>query len=316
MKLLARPITATRLLIQIAQLLPQFRNISFSWQTPPDPVQLDKKYVVTLEDAWKALELLPPPGRMQTTLMSCGKNFKQDCSRGFSTHAEVQLLLRNEAFPKSKPTLDYIGCSKKSCLLCKAFLQISPLRAKIRGRHGGCCPAWGVSPAHLGRLSGRLTHLSKLLKQRLLEELVSRGVTLHRQIPQSIIVSDLIAWTFAYWRRPAKVTPKGKWFYSEARSYTAPQELVIESINDLLCPCKPSEATLLTLPYKIQRKFNKNHSTRFATNCDPPFFDSRNRTEGPIFWREPENVLAIARNPGLIRSQAVSRPFKFPNCAG
>jgi hypothetical protein len=52
MKLLARPITTTQLLIQIARLLPQFRNISFCWQTPPDPMQLDKKYVVTLEDAW------------------------------------------------------------------------------------------------------------------------------------------------------------------------------------------------------------------------------------------------------------------------
>jgi len=104
---------------------------------------------------------------------------------GLSTHAEAQLLIRHEAFPELKPTLDYIGCSKKACLLCEAFLQIAPLRPRIRGRHGGCYPTWGVSPAHLGRLNGRLTHLSKLLKQRILEQLVSRVVS---QIPQSTIV--------------------------------------------------------------------------------------------------------------------------------
>lgn len=150
-------------------------------------MQLDKKYIVTLEDAWKALRLPPTPAHMQVTFMSRGKNFKRNCSRGFSTHAEAQLLICYEAFPGLKPTLDYIGCSKKACPLCEAFLQVAPLRPRIRGRHGGCYPTWGVSPAHLGRLSERLTRLSKLLKQRVLEQLVSRVVTPHHRIPQSTI---------------------------------------------------------------------------------------------------------------------------------
>jgi hypothetical protein len=71
--------------------------------------------------------------------MSRAMNFKRDCFRGFSAHAEMQLLMRHEAFPELKPTLDYIGCSKKASLLCKAFLQIAPLRPRIRGRQ--CYPS-------------------------------------------------------------------------------------------------------------------------------------------------------------------------------
>jgi hypothetical protein len=57
----------------------------------------------------------------------------------------MQLLARYEADPSLTPTLAYFGCSKKACFLCDVFLALSPLKPRVRGRHGVCHPNWAVS---------------------------------------------------------------------------------------------------------------------------------------------------------------------------
>jgi hypothetical protein len=187
---LARPITILRLLIETARLLPNFRNIKFHCLEPPKPIRIAKQFCVTAKEAWLALGLSDHGAQLPKTLEERMNDFKSLCSRPFSVHAEIQLLLRYQENPGLSPTLDYIGCSKKACLLCEAFLQMSPQKFRVRGRHGGCYPAWGLSEAHLKPLYSTLGHLSQLLKQRIVELLKTGSTTLGQAVPQSTIVSD------------------------------------------------------------------------------------------------------------------------------
>jgi len=187
---LARPITILRLLIKTARLLPNFRNIQFQCLRPPKPIRIAKQFRVTAKEAWLALGLPDHPARLQKALERRMDNFKSLCSRPFSVHAEIQLLLRYQENTGLLPTLDYIGCSKKACLLCEAFLQVSPQKFRVRGRHGGCYPAWGLSEAYLKPLCSILGNLGQLLKQRIVELLKTGSSTLGQAVPQSTIVSD------------------------------------------------------------------------------------------------------------------------------
>jgi hypothetical protein len=186
----ARPITILRLLIETARLLPNFRNVKFHCLEPPKPIRMAKRFCVTAKEAWLALGLPDHGAQLPKTLERRMNDFKSLCSRPFSVHAEVQLLLRYLENPGLSPTLDYIGCSKKACLLCEAFLQLSPQKFRARGRHGGCYPAWGLSEAHLKSLSSTLSYLRQLLKQRIVELLKTGPTTLGQAVPQSTIVSD------------------------------------------------------------------------------------------------------------------------------
>ena len=187
---LGRPITILRLLIETARLLPNFRNIKFHCLEAPKPIRIAKQFCVTTKEAWLALGLPNHGAQLSKTLEGRMNDFKSLCSRPFSVHAEIQLLLRYQESPGIWPTLDYIGCSKKACLLCEAFLQLSPQKFRVRGRHGGCYPAWGLSEAHLKPLSSTLGYLSQLLKQRIVELLKKGSTTLGQAVPQSTIVSD------------------------------------------------------------------------------------------------------------------------------
>lgn len=85
---------------------------------------------------------------------------------------------------------NWAAYSKKACLLCEAFLQVSPQKFRIRGRHGGCYPAWGLSEAHIKPLFSTLGHLSQFLKHRIVELLTTGPSTRGQAVPQSTIVSD------------------------------------------------------------------------------------------------------------------------------
>jgi OTT_1508-like deaminase len=187
---LARPITILRLLIETARLLPNFRNIKFHCLEPTKPIRIAKRFRVTAKEAWLALGL-PDHGPWLRKILEGGINsFKSLCSRPLSVHAEIQLLLHYQENPGLSPTSDCIGCSKKACLLCEAFLQASPQKFRFRGRHGGCYPAWGLSEAHLKPLYSTLGYLSRLLKQRIIELLKTGSSTPGQAVPQSTIVSD------------------------------------------------------------------------------------------------------------------------------
>ncbi|MCJ1384572.1 hypothetical protein MMC17_007689 [Xylographa soralifera] len=187
---LARPITILRLLLETARLLPNFRDIEFHCLEPPKPIRIAKQFCLFAKEAWLALGLPDHGEQLPKTLEGKMKDFKSLCSRPFSVHAEIQLLLRYQENPGLSPTLDYIGCSKKACLLCEAFLQVSPQKFRVRGRHGGCYPAWGISEAHLKTLCSALAHLSQRLKQRIVQLLKTGSTNLGQAVPQSTIVSN------------------------------------------------------------------------------------------------------------------------------
>jgi hypothetical protein len=92
--------------------------------------------------------------------------FKSDCGKSFALHAEMQLFMHYETGAALSPTLDYLGCSKKACLLCESFLEALARPVATRGRHGICYPAWGVpSSTSLGTMAA-LEALDKMLVSR------------------------------------------------------------------------------------------------------------------------------------------------------
>ncbi|KFZ20164.1 hypothetical protein V501_00274, partial [Pseudogymnoascus sp. VKM F-4519 (FW-2642)] len=139
---IARPVSNCRLLIRIASRLPHFRKVKIIPLLPGPKLKLNPKYLIDITDAWCRLDPDAQPGCELKTLSSFKATFKEDCSRKLSSHAEVQLFSYYVA--SQLPSIDYFGCSKKSCLLCEGFLQALSRPISTRGRHGICYPAWIV----------------------------------------------------------------------------------------------------------------------------------------------------------------------------
>lgn len=166
---LARPISACRLLGETARRLPAFRKLKIQAHRPPFPVILDNKYLISIHEVWERLGLPVATPSTRETLDKFNDKFKKACSKPFSTHAEIQLVLKYLDNSHPQPFLYYLGCSKKACLLCEGFMQKSPLQFRTRGGHGKCYPAWGVAHSHLKSLEELLAGFAKTLVQRIME---------------------------------------------------------------------------------------------------------------------------------------------------
>lgn len=98
-----------------------------------------------------------------------------------------------------QPTLDYFGCSKKTCLLCETFLRALPSPIATRGRHGICYPAWGVPDSNSGDIEVAIQQLEKSLVahiRRFLGDLTNpRQGGLAMNIGQSDMVSNFSRFT-------------------------------------------------------------------------------------------------------------------------
>ena len=105
---LARPLTILRLLLRTARLLPGFRNIAFRYLEPAEPIRIAKQFRITAKEAWLALGLPEYCAQLPKTLEGRMNDFRFLCSRPFSVHAEVQLLLYYQENPGRSPTMDYI----------------------------------------------------------------------------------------------------------------------------------------------------------------------------------------------------------------
>jgi hypothetical protein len=100
------------------------------------------------------------------------------------------LLLANRDGINIKP---YFGCSKKACLLCKAFLQSLPNPIATRGRHSVYYLAWGAPYPRVAIAKVALKQVENILICQIktyFENLVL-GTRKYLAIPtaQSIIVS-------------------------------------------------------------------------------------------------------------------------------
>jgi len=186
---LAKPVFACCLFGRVASELPQFRNLKLCPRNPPDALLLNRRLIVSIDHAWQELGLWPPTEATKASFNQWDSDFKSGCSQMLSTHAEVQLQVLYQVQPHLEPTMDYLGCSKNACLLCEAYLLRSPIRLRVRGRHGGCYPLWGIPRLQFKNTERILTELADILIQRIQE--IKYTPLFTQALPQSGVVSDL-----------------------------------------------------------------------------------------------------------------------------
>lgn len=188
LKSLARPILDCRLLGYIAIRHPQFQTTRIC------PIRLRHKtaicpeYQVDIVDAWSRLSSrdTPPSPLELDVLAGFGERFKLDCKRSYSLHSEMQLFTQYEGGAALPPTLNYFGCSKKSCLLCKTFLQALPRPVATRGRHGICYVAWGIPPSRSTGTTAALEELEKMLIFRARSHLLDQNLINRRLVAPAV----------------------------------------------------------------------------------------------------------------------------------
>ncbi|RHZ69172.1 hypothetical protein CDV55_107132 [Aspergillus turcosus] len=201
---ISRPLVDCRLLRSIAAREPQFRNCKISLVSKPKTT-LDARYVVGIFEAWQRLGLDSTPEPVARKLGPSSQRFEEACAESFSLHAEMQLVLHYDEECAHQPTLEYFGCSKKTCLLCETFLHALPSPIATRGRHGVCYPAWGVPCSTSATVEVAIERLEKSLVARiraLLNDMMYSGQkSLAANVVQSGMVSDFSHLTLEEWRQ-------------------------------------------------------------------------------------------------------------------
>ncbi|KAJ5748229.1 uncharacterized protein N7511_009925 [Penicillium nucicola] len=199
---IARPLVDCRLLRSIAAREPHLGNCKVSLISSKSSTALEGKDVVDIFEAWEQLGLGCIPKPVIRKLHPLSQKFKIACAKTFSLHAEIQLVVHYEDRCAPWPTLDYFGCSKKTCLLCETFLGALPSPIATRGRHGICYPAWAVPVSK----SGTMQIAVKVLEQSLLARIegILNGFIHPRHkslVMQSDIVSDFSDLTLEEWQQ-------------------------------------------------------------------------------------------------------------------
>ncbi|KAI9375261.1 hypothetical protein BJX61DRAFT_182665 [Aspergillus egyptiacus] len=204
---IARPPVDCRLLGAIAAREPQFRNCKISLVPPRSKTTLGAKYVVGIFKAWERLGLGSTPEHVALMLDPFSRRFEKACAGTFSLHAEMQLVLHYDegCAPPAQPTLNYFGCSKRTCLLCETFLNALPSRITTRGRHGVCYPAWAVPGSNSDTVKIAVEELEKSLVVRirgLLNDLIHPKQKGHAEnVMQSGMVSEFSQLTLEEWQQ-------------------------------------------------------------------------------------------------------------------
>ncbi|KAI2601837.1 hypothetical protein GGR54DRAFT_580565 [Hypoxylon sp. NC1633] len=194
LKYIARTITDCRLLQQMANRIHEFRNLRVSVVPPMSKTKIKPEHHVDIADAWAELKSAKPPPSPVPSMVKFRESFKRDCAKSAGCHAEIQIYEYLEKHTSSGLTKPYLGCSKKSCLLCEEFLQALHQPIATRGRHGICYPVWGVPSSKSARTLTALKGLRDNLVSRIDDHLKdSRGAEKLKpvpQVPQSSLVSD------------------------------------------------------------------------------------------------------------------------------
>jgi hypothetical protein len=192
LRLITKPVFNSRLLRRIAHRLSNFQKVKINLLPPVPKTQLKNEYLVDIITAWSQLCSVSPLTSELQKLYHVNDKFKLDCARTFGSHAEVQLLLHYANNDLLASSIDYFGCSKKSCLLCKALLQDSPQPVSTRGHHGICYPQWAVPFTQSKDIIDSLELLENTIVSRIKMHLNGQadGTFLH-QVPQSTVVSNV-----------------------------------------------------------------------------------------------------------------------------
>lgn len=202
---IARPMADCRLLQSIASREPQFQQLRISLIPPKPKTILNPVYRVEISEAWRRLGLEFTNDAEWSRVKSWNEDFEEACGKSFSLHAEMQLISHYEADPKLSTTLDYFGCSKKTCLLCEAVLQALPRSIETRGRHGVCYPAWGLPSSRSSATESAINSLERTILRHIRSVLDNPKKTRHKSFilhtPQSGVVSDFSEPTLMDWQR-------------------------------------------------------------------------------------------------------------------
>ncbi|XPS75439.1 hypothetical protein M3J07_007517 [Ascochyta lentis] len=114
-------------------------------------------------------------------------HFRTACSRSLTVHAEMQLVAFYDHNPHAKPSIRFLGVSKKSCYLCCMFLTTHPESFMTSACHQKLYPSWSPPLATDAKVYRRyktlITNLSKIMEATAREELMSRLGNSRRPIP-------------------------------------------------------------------------------------------------------------------------------------
>lgn len=191
LRFIARPIFNCRLLLRITSQLPHFRTVKFLPIPSGTKTKLNPEYIVEITDARNQLVSMAPSTSEMKTIAKFKDKFKRDCARSFGSHAEVQLFLHYKTNVCPSPSIDYFGCSKKTCFLCEVFLRATSQPISTRGRHGICYPAWGVPFSMSNEVAAALLELKRVLVSRIEMHLKGKlGEVFLNRVPQSTLISD------------------------------------------------------------------------------------------------------------------------------
>ncbi|KAJ5812387.1 hypothetical protein N7474_008688 [Penicillium riverlandense] len=202
LRFVARPLIDCRLLRSIATREPHFQNVRTSLVSPKPKIGVHPEYRVSISAAWSQLGFAQVSDFETKMIIPFRDNFKEACLDSFCLHAEMQLISHYEA-DALIPTIDYFGCSKKTCLLCETFLGALPRPISTRGRHGICYPAWGLPDSRSSTMKNAMRTLEGqlLLRIRSILKGFMEGdkISFPEPTPQSSVVSDFSRLTLDAW---------------------------------------------------------------------------------------------------------------------
>lgn len=156
-------------------------------------------------EAWERLGLGSTPEPVVCILGAFSQRFEKACAESFSLHAEMQLVLHYDEGRAPQTTLDYFGCSKRTCLLCETFLSALPNPIATRGRHDVCYPAFGFPGSNSTTLKVAIERLEKSVvahTRGFLDDLMHPAQkSFAASVVQSGIVSDFSHLTREQWQQ-------------------------------------------------------------------------------------------------------------------
>lgn len=136
LRFVARPLTDCQRLREITLWESHLRHAQISLVPSAPKTTLQKECMVDIATAWELLGLGIATEPVIELLDPYRHMFKQACAKSLSLHAEMQLICYQEECPGPRRMLQYLGSSKKSCLLCETFLAAMHNPIETRGKIG------------------------------------------------------------------------------------------------------------------------------------------------------------------------------------
>lgn len=116
---------------------------------------------------------------------------RKACRLDLTLHAEMQLIVFYEGNPTCKPSMRFIGTSKKTCFLCDRYMRHHPSRLQASASHQKIYPSWMPPPSYEMPEKSTRTPFMKLSKE--IEGLTTRELKNGLTVPQRLWNHDSTA---------------------------------------------------------------------------------------------------------------------------